>query len=133
MLSSAEAIERLAQLWLPLSDFDFGVEHWAGIKYQAASVLLWLPTEEADHKTQKDELPAFMVDQPGTMTDNENNTFALDPDVVTFLKSVTLANKTGLTTPALAEFIKAQVDDAFCLTAEKGLGNAETENTINKE
>lgn len=91
------------------------------------------PTKRVGDTPQEDELALFIVEQAGSLTDDENKMLALEPDVSILLQPVTQADGADLTALSLAEFISAQVVDAHSQRVVKKLGKGETETTINKK
>ena len=63
VLYLADANGRLARWRLRLSDYDFFVEHRAGIKHLAADALSRLEATGLDTSTLRDEIPCYVVDE----------------------------------------------------------------------
>lgn len=113
MLKLADSTGRLARWHLRLSESDFVALHRTGINFQAADRMSRLPTKEPDNTLLKDELTMFKVKHTGTVTDNKNIVFALEPGVSTPLQPVTSADGVDLTAQSLSVFIKAQATYSF--------------------
>lgn len=61
MLTSADALAKLARWWLGLLELDFEVMHLAAIKRPAPDSLSMLKTEGSDETSLYEQLPVLMI------------------------------------------------------------------------
>ena len=121
VLNLADAKGRLARWRLRLSEFDFDVEHRAGIKHQAADALSRMTTTGLDTTPLGDDIPCFTAD-----TDFQNptppcrgTTFRLPgiPEVLAVPEE-----GSALIPVTVSEILTGQAQDPYCraMTSEVG-------------
>lgn len=130
ILKLGDETMRLAWRRFCLSDFDFNVVHWDGVKHQADDNLSRLPTDCTDVTSLEDEPPVLVIASGEKMDDTTANILALEAHRIIPTSFFISANSTGATAPTWSEFITAQDEGIFCQNAIRQLGQDGTELTL---
>ena len=131
VLNLADAKGRLARWRLRLSEYDFVVEHRAGIKHQAADALSRLETTGLDTSTLRDEIPCYVVDEdvqgdvlsPGGATP----LYPGNPDVMTLVQE-----EAEILPVTQDDLIREQKTDPYCKAMMGEVGKSGTQFEVNQ-
>ena len=131
VLNLADAKGRLARWRLRLSEFDFDVEHRAGVKHQAADALSRMETTGLDTRPLGDEIPCFTTvsDIPGEGLPCRGVTVRLPgiPEVLAVPQE-----ESGLIPVTVSEILQGQREDSYCRAMTSEVGKAGSHFEVNR-
>lgn len=122
--------ERFARWWFWLLEFDFDVEHGVGVRRQAASALSRLPIESTEKTDLKNYVLVTLIHDV-EFVEYVCSSRVLEDIAKCKMNADILAENYMPTN--LAEFIKAQREDAISKQATKQIGEGGKEFSLNKD